>query len=110
MKVIDINDYHNYNIIIDGMAFEWSKEKERGNVAKHGISFRSAASVFLDWYGILVDDVEHSGNEERYLLLGMSMYDGLLIISHCYRNDIVRIISARKAESQEREVYRWYRR
>jgi uncharacterized DUF497 family protein len=106
MKVIDINDYHNYNIIINDTAFEWSKEKECRNVCKHGISFRSAASVFFDWYGVQLSDVDHSENEERYLLLGVSTYDGLLVISYCYRNEVIRIISARKATANERKEYR----
>jgi uncharacterized DUF497 family protein len=105
MKVIDINNYYNYNIIIDGMKFVWDKDKERSNVAKHGISFRSAASVFSDCYGILISDVDHSENEERYLLLGMSRYDDLLVVSHCYRNDVIRVISARKATAREKETY-----
>ncbi len=87
--------------------FEWDELKNRINKAKHGISFEEAATVFYDTNAILFDDPNHSIREERFLILGISRKAHTCIVSHCYRgkDEIIRIISARKATKREREVY-----
>ena len=74
---------------------------------KHGVSFEEAQSVFLDESARLIDDPDHSGEEDRFLLLGYSFDAHCLIVSHCYResDSIIRLISARRATAQEEEVY-----
>jgi len=90
------------------MIFNWNETKAEANEEKHGVSFEEAATAFRDENAQLYDDEEHSGDEERFVLLGYSKISRLLIVCHCYRgkNDsIVRIISARKAEKPERKKY-----
>ena len=73
---------------------------------KHGISFEEAQAVFEDEYAILFDDLDHS-EEDRFLIIGMTDRKGVCIVSHCYRgeDEIIRIISARKATKTEQSVY-----
>ena len=87
--------------------FDWDEKKARGNIEKHGISFEEASTVFDDEQGILFDDPDHSENEDRFILLGMSSTARLLIVCHCYRGEdsVIRIISARKATRRESEQY-----
>ena len=87
--------------------FEWDPEKEAINVRKHGITFEEASTVFDDINGRFIYDEGHSEEEERFLLLGRSLVSHLLIVCHCYRNGdaIVRIISARKATTNESRTY-----
>ncbi len=89
------------------MYFDWDPEKDQGNIEKHGISFDEASSVFFDDKAILFDDPEHSEDEDRFLLLGMSEKANLCIVCHCYRESdtIIRIISARKASKKEEMRY-----
>ena len=85
------------------MNYEWDEVKAQLNIAKHGVSFDEAATVFCDEYGLVVFDEDHSDDEERFYLLGMSRKDRILLVVHCYRsNDIIRIISARKATIREK--------
>ena len=90
------------------MDFEWDKRKATNNIRKHGVSFEEAQSVFLDDYALLIDDPDHSIEEERFILLGLSLQAKLLVICHCYRDNenIIRIISARKATKTESKHYR----
>lgn len=90
------------------LRFEWDEYKARGNEQKHGISFEEAQAVFYDENARLMYDPEHSQEEDRYILLGMSSSLHLLVVFHLYRKDdeLVRIISARKATKQERQQYR----
>ena len=92
---------------MDSIKFEWDNNKAQVNIQKHGISFNEASSVFLDENAILFDDPEHSIEEERFMLLGMSSQTNMLIVCHCYRDadDIIRIISARKATKTETQQY-----
>ena len=92
---------------INGKLFDWDVRKNLINIEKHGVSFKMAASAFFDPQAIRVDDDEHSQDEDRFILIGVNKYDNLLTVCHCYRNgdDIVRIISARKANQYEEEVY-----
>lgn len=90
------------------MLFEWDENKNQTNQQKHGISFKEVQTVFMDPHAILFDDPDHSRDEERFLIIGMSLEKGICIVSHCYRGeeDIIRIISARKATKSEQEIYK----
>lgn len=66
--------------------------------------FEEAALAFIDEYALLIDDPDHSDVEDRFILLGRSLY-GILVVCHCYRADAIRIISARKASARERRAY-----
>ena len=89
------------------MKFEWDDSKNRINIIKHGIDFAEACSTFFDDEAILFDDPDHSEDEERFLLVGMSKTTRVLMVSHCYRaeGDTIRIISARKATKAETDYY-----
>lgn len=89
------------------MNYEWDEVKERLNIAKHKVDFNEAKSVFADEYGLVVFDEEHSNDEERFYLLGMSNKERILLVVHCYKeDDTIRIISARKATAREKEQYK----
>lgn len=85
------------------MRFEWNQRKSRLNQRKHGVGFEEATTVFYDEYARLIDDPEHSEDEDRFVLLGISAKLRLLVVCHCYRDaqHIIRIISARKATRRE---------
>jgi len=87
--------------------FEWDEGKNKSNRRKHKVSFEDAQTVFLDENAIRFFDPDHSADEDRFLMLGMSFTLRVLIVSHCYKqNDsIIRIISARKADKQEQSDY-----
>lgn len=89
------------------MLFEWDEEKNTKNKKKHGISFEEAQTVFEDEYAILFDDPDHSEEEDRFLIIGMTDRKGICIVSHCYHgeDEKIRIISARKATKTEQNVY-----
>ena len=93
------------------LSFDWDSRKNTANQRKHGISFEEAATVFSDEQALLIDDPEHSSDEERFVLLGMSAALRARVVCHCYRegDDLIRIISARKATRKERSMYaeRW---
>jgi uncharacterized DUF497 family protein len=93
------------------LRFDWDPKKDRTNQKKHGVSFAEAKSAFSDERGLLRDDPDHSEDEDRFILLGMSSSLRLLVVCHCYRarGDVIRIISARKAEQLEQQDYfdRW---
>lgn len=87
--------------------FDWDDNKNTANIMKHGISFEEASTAFFDERAIMFDDPEHSEDEERFLLLGMSEEANLCIVCHCYRESdtVIRLISARKATKKEGERY-----
>ena len=89
------------------LRFEWDPRKAAANLRKHGVSFSEAQTAFTDEHGLLIDDPEHSTEEDRFILLGVSATSRLLVVVHCYRaNDhVIRIISARKADRVERRQY-----
>ena len=89
------------------IEFAWDRRKARSNLAKHGVSFDEARTVFLDENARLIDDPNHSEQEERFVLLGYSFQARCLIVNHCYRESgsTIRLISARRATAQEEEVY-----
>jgi len=90
------------------LRFEWNPDKAEENLAKHGVSFEAATSVFYDGYAVEFYDDKHSEWEDRFLLLGISADLRLLMVCHCYRADesIIRIISARRATKNEARYYR----
>jgi uncharacterized DUF497 family protein len=93
---------------VGNIEFAWDRRKARSNMVKHGVSFEEAQTVFLDESARLIDDPDHSGEEDRFLLLGYSFQARCLIISHCYRQSdlVIRLISARRATQHEEEMYR----
>ena len=88
-------------------SFDWDENKNRINLEKHGITFEEASTVFFDDRAILFDDPEHSIDEDRFLLLGMSETAKVCIVCHCYRESdtVIRIISARQATMKEEQRY-----
>lgn len=91
--------------------FEWDESKNRANKRKHGISFEEARTAFLDESARVIPDPEHSEDEDRFVLLGLSIATRVLVVCHCYRQDtLIRIISARKANSDEINQYQWWLR
>ena len=90
------------------LAFDWDSQKASVNKRKHGISFEEAQTVFYDENARLRYDSDHSLDEERYIILGISSSLRLIVVCHVYReeNAIIRIISARKATKQEVQQYR----
>jgi uncharacterized DUF497 family protein len=91
---------------MSGLRFEWDEGKSRTNRRKHGVRFEEATGVFLDEDALLIDDPDHSAKEDRFVLLGMSRIR-VLVVCHCYRSgsDVIRIISARKADRSEQALY-----
>lgn len=92
------------------MRFEWDINKEKINIQKHGVDFEQASFVFADKFALSRFDDEHSGEEDRWLILGKSSSMVLLLVVHTFRDtdgmEFVRIISARRATSNEKEAYR----
>lgn len=89
------------------VRFEWDKAKNRENIRKHGVSFEEAQTVFLDENAMRFFDPDHSQDEDRFIMLGMSFKLRVLVVCHCHRkNDtVIRIISARKADKHEAKDY-----
>jgi len=94
------------------IKFEWDESKATINLKKHQISFDEAKTVFFDEFGVQFFDEDHSSNEDRFLMLGMSSSARLLIVCHCERSHgaIIRIISARKATKRESAHYQGERK
>lgn len=88
--------------------FDWDPEKAAANLAKHGVSFEEAQSVFYDEYARQFYDEDHSETEDRFVMLGMSNRLRTLVVCHCEQENggCIRIISARKATARERSYYR----
>ncbi|MBL8072075.1 MAG: BrnT family toxin [Nitrospira sp.] len=96
-----------YTVRMGDIRFEWDEKKNRQNIRKHGVSFEEAQSVFLDDHALRFYDPDHSKDEDRFLMLGLSFTLRILVVCHCYRerDAVIRIISARKATRQEGEHY-----
>ena len=92
---------------MDDLKFEWDPEKNEINKMKHQISFEEAKTVFYDDEAKVIDDPEHSEEEQRFIILGFSRRANLLVVCHCYRSadSVIRIISARKATKNESKFY-----
>jgi len=90
---------------------EWDEAKKALNKRKHGVCFEEASTVFADEHALLLADPDHSTEEDRFILMGFSASLRILVVCHCYRHgeEIIRIISARKATKSERAQYseRW---
>ena len=93
------------------LRFEWDHAKDIANQRKHAVAFNEAASVFSDERALLLDDPDHSTEEERFVLVGLSSALRLIVVHHTFRagGDVIRLISARKATRAERAQYfrRW---
>ncbi len=87
------------------MIFEWDPEKAEINIRKHGVTFPEASTVFGDPFSLTIHDPDHSENEHRFLILGRSLENRLLVVSFTDREPNTRIISARKATIKERRKY-----
>lgn len=89
------------------LRFQWDARKAASNLRKHGVSFEEARTVFYDECALLRRDEDHSDDEDRFLLLGLSGRLRTLVVCHCYRqaDEVIRVISARKANSAERRQY-----
>jgi len=92
------------------LRFSCDSRKAQANVRKHGVAFEEAQSVFFDEHALLIDDPEHSEEEDRFMILGMSSSLRVLMVAHCVRSngDEIRIINARKADRVEEAQY-WER-
>jgi uncharacterized protein len=92
------------------LQFAWDPRKDRANQKKRGIGFNEAKSVFLDEFARIIPDVEGSVDEPRFLMLGMSIGLRVLVVCHCYRESeqVIRIISVRRADPTERKEYARY--
>ena len=90
------------------IRFEWDDNKNEINKKKQKISFEEARTVFYDDAALVIDDPEHSEDEDRFIILGLSKRANLLVVCHCYRESdtVIRIISARKATKTESQYYR----
>jgi uncharacterized DUF497 family protein len=95
-----------YNLAI---KFEWDTNKEKINIKKHGVTFEQASYVFADQFALSKYDDEHSKDEDRWVILGKSLNETLLLVVHTFRDnqgvEFVRIISARKATTKEKHAY-----
>ena len=90
-----------------GLGFEWDEAKDAANRRKHGVLFEEARTVFFDEHAFFMRDPEHSADEDRFLLLGLSIRLRTLVVCHCFREreDLIRIIFARRANRQEQADY-----
>ena len=85
-------------------SFDWDPRKDAANRKKHDVSFQEAKTAFTDEFARLIADPDHSEEEDRFILLGMSIHSRLLVVCHCVREgETIRIISARKADKRERK-------
>lgn len=87
------------------LTFEWNKNKAKGNIRKHGVSFEEAATVFGDPLSLTIDDPLHSNEEERFIIVGESNKGRLLVVVHTEKGYKIRIISARIATRGEIRTY-----
>ena len=85
------------------VQFEWDPKKAKKNAKKHGVSFEEGVTVFYDPLSATFDDPDHSVGEHRYITIGLSSRDRLLVVAHAERGEVLRIISARPATAYERK-------
>lgn len=92
---------------MEHLKFEWDENKNTINKSKHNIAFEEAKTVFYDEMALVIDDPDHSEQEDRFIILGKSNQAKLLVVCHCYRESdtVIRIISARKATKTESSQY-----
>lgn len=89
------------------LAFTWDPNTAASNLRKHQVSFGEAQTVFLDERALVIPDPDHSAEEERFVILGMSRAARVLVVVHCFRQDgaVIRIISARRAGTKEQQPF-----
>ncbi len=87
------------------LVFEWDEVKDKANLQKHDVSFEEAKSVFNDPFQMIFSDSEHSQSEERFISIGLSVKNLILVVIHTERGDAIRIISCRNTTSKERQFY-----
>jgi len=90
------------------IKFSWDEKKARTNIQKHKVSFEEAKTVFIDENARLIDDPDHSDEEDRFIMIGLSSNLKILTVVHCYRDNdnVIRIISARKSTKNEERQYK----
>ena len=100
-----------YSVRMDGIRYEWDAAKAKTNLRKHGISFEEARTVFYDEQAVQYFDPDHSIEEDRFILLGMSFRLRVIVVCHCFRESesVIRLFSARKADKDEAQEY-WRQR
>jgi len=96
-----------YTVCMDALRFEWDQSKDKANKRKHGVSFEEAHTAFRDENAKQFFDPDHSDDEDRFILLGMSFKLRIVVVCHCFRERdlVIRIISARKADKTEERSY-----
>jgi uncharacterized protein len=96
-----------YTVCMERLQFIWDEKKNQPNRRKYGVTFEEAQTAFFDEQAKVYFDPDHSENEERFILLGVSYRLRTLIVCHCYREkeSLIRIVSARKADRREQEDY-----
>lgn len=87
------------------MIFKWHPRKAKSNERKHGVTFDEASSVFLDTSSLTIYDPLHSEDEDRFVIIGISLKGRMLTVVHTENGDTIRVISARKATKRERNYY-----
>jgi len=87
------------------LRFEWDPAKDRSNKEKHGVTFEEASTVFSDPLSITIDDPDHSRDESRFVTIGSSVQNRLVVVIHTDRGEVLRLISARVATPRERRNY-----
>jgi uncharacterized protein len=104
---LDYTRQYTYTVHMNEILFEWDENKNKENIKKHKVSFEEAQTVFLDENAIRFFDPDHSQDEDRFIMLGMSYRLRVVVVCHCYRKDdtVIRIISARKADKHEAKDY-----
>ena len=97
-----------YDVHMSDLCFEWDEAKARSNIKKHAVSFEEAQTIFFDENALRFFDPDHSQDEDRFIMLGMSFKLRVLIVCHCHRDSDakIRIISARKATKHEAKNYK----
>jgi len=97
-----------YSVRMDGIRYEWDAAKAKTNLRKHGISFEEARTVFYDEQAVQYFDPDHSIEEDRFILLGMSFRLRVIVVCHCFRESesVIRLFSARRADKDEAQEYR----
>jgi len=90
---------------VEGIAFEWDPKKDSMNLRKHGIGFEEASTVFADPLSVTVPDPDHASDEARFVIVGTSKSQRLLVVVHTIRGERIRLISARTATTREKHIY-----
>lgn len=100
-----------YSVRMSEIRFEWDADKDKANLRKHGISFEEARTVFFDEHAVQFFDPDHSAQEDRFILLGMSFKLRAIVVCHCFRESetVIRLFSARRADKGEERDY-WRKR